>query len=109
MRRSREDRPATPIAMKEVGTPKKGNLSCLAILATGGGVVWLTLAASQCLRVGPLAAVGSPQSAAGHLSKTCRRYNSTQGTLTCARDLVLELREELDHPKSTQRPDLRTP
>src|SRR5207247_610528 len=53
--------------------------------------------------------IGSPESAAPHLSKTCPAYNSTPGTLTCARDLIRGPRAALDHPKSTLQPNLRTP
>jgi hypothetical protein len=62
-----------------------------------------------CLPAGPLFAVGNPESAAPHLSKTCPAYNSTPGILTCARDLIRGLRAALDHPKSTLQPNLRTP
>src|SRR5262249_15091792 len=73
------------------------------------GQVWLVLTVSKCLPAGPLFAVGSPESAAPHLSKTCPAYNSNPGTLTCARDLIRGPRAALDHPKSTLQPNLRTP
>jgi hypothetical protein len=76
---------------------------------TAGGGVWLGLTVSKCLPAGPLFAVGSLESAAPHLSKTYPAYNSTPGTLTCARDLIPGPRAALDHPKSTVQPDLRTP
>src|SRR5207249_4602159 len=46
-------------------------------LTTAGGGVWLVLTVSKCLPSGPLFAVGSLESAAPHLSKTCPAYNST--------------------------------
>jgi len=89
--------------------PNDVSWTAQANLTTAGGGVWLVLTVSKCLPAGPLFAVGSPESAAPHLSKTCPAYNSTPGTLTCARDLIRGPRAALDHPKSTLQPNLRTP
>jgi hypothetical protein len=78
-------------------------------LTTAGGVVWLVSTVSKCLPAGPLFAVGNPESAAPHLSKTSPAYNSIPGILTCARDLIRGPRAALDHPKSTLQPNLRMP